>query len=68
MKTSTETTWTTTPPTASGWYWHADSRLADRRIVRVDDGYADGIDFAANMGGIWAGPIEPPPAWETPTD
>ena len=67
MKTYTQTTWTPTPPTAPGWYWHAESRLSDRSIVRGDRGAADGIP-TPELAGVWAGPIEPPAAWETPTD
>lgn len=61
-------TWTTTPPTAPGWYWFRHTRLSDAQCVQVV-GHEDGaarvwlmaVDRPLKVAcGEWAGPIVPP--------
>jgi len=58
--------WTTTPPKA-GWYWFTKSRLSERQILRIESGKINNRR-PVPRGGLWAGPIEPPPAYAPPTD
>lgn len=58
-----ELAWTTDPPTKHGWYWWRGNDESGKILIRVVGVNADLYctnGFANEMGGEWAGPLEPP--------
>jgi hypothetical protein len=65
-------TWTTTPPTAPGWYWYRSHSFAPQpcQVVNTYGVWLVGFILAASWhplhtpdpapGAEWAGPITPP--------
>ena len=60
--------WTTTKPTAPGWYWYRTHWAHIVRVYLSDDydqptlvaEYGDWFMPVALAGGQWAGPLHPP--------
>ena len=63
-------TWTTTPPTEEGWYWHQEGRGTGFSFVKIDLVYemdeglmwfiGDNLTPVEQIPGEWAGPLTPP--------